>query len=164
MIVAVSFLATYALSPIPFEESFLAHNNKNKNVLGEATSKNVVFTSTYKEHEYFRINDIVQIDNYLANIKIGPLSKGSTKKELFTISNEANNPNEIRIRFSAPINSSRDISTGLYIGEEKVSITDGVLERTIFIPANNQISIEIFYESNHSINYPLEFQLSAEIL
>lgn len=161
LLATAAFLSTYALTPVPFKDSILSQDNQPMGVLGDQAYSGVRYKQVYRENEFFKIGDLNQRDKYIARIEIGPLSDGEARQEVLELINDSNIDTEATVSLKASKDEVSGINAGVYTSNEKISLSDGRLERKVYIPAESSINLDLFVKSDFDLNFPLEFTLEV---
>lgn len=161
VIVSAAFMATYALSPIKLEDSILGKTNQPMGVLGENDVKVVKYSEIFQEHEYFQVVGNETDGSYFANLSIGPYTAGEFEKPLIRVENLSKKGTNVKVNLKAAISEVKGSKIGLVIGDEKVSLEEGFLQREIYVGGENSKDIYISVSSAADINYPINLSLDV---
>ncbi len=159
LIILAAFMATYALSPIKFEDSILGKTNQPMGVLGDVDVHRIEYVELYEEHNYFSIDSNIVGNNYYADFKIGPYTAGELEKPIVNIKNTSAAGANVKVSLKAAISAVEGLQMGLRVGDEKVSMQKGVFEREIFLTGNTEKEVSFYTNTSSDINYPLSLYL-----
>lgn len=157
-----AFFATFALSPIRFEDSIFAETNQT-NVAGVKDSgvyfeevinaeypDNVGLRSTREENSY---RSIIQFDS---------IQKGETRFPIVRLINSSKDLETLKFRVKSPQNVGKNIEWNLVIDNQEYRLDPTNLTKIAFTPNYSQ-TIELQTTADTGINYVFDAELIIDL-
>lgn len=153
-IVSFAFLATYALSPIPYGKSHLVNNQSN--VLGKE-DRAIIFEDAYRQGQDFDVSSLIDSQEYKAIVDYGPLDAGSSKEALVKLRNPSGYSKVITFQLKSAYKQSKGLDIFLEVdGNTIVSSND---QSEYALKAKDEVEVNLVVDSPSNVNFPIEIEV-----